>query len=107
MNPVTRSSRPFFASTWDQLRSPRPLPRRLGIDWLNIIFLDTQRKQMCSFEALLDKGFFNFVFAMLVFTQISRNDHRMENAKIKLIINGSAGARSVMNLEGVREVKMC
>ena len=34
---------------------------------------------------------------MLVFTQISRNDHRMENAKIKLIINGSAGARSVMN----------
>ena len=44
---------------------------------------------------------------MLVFTQISRNDHRMENAKIKLLINGSAGARSVMTLEGVREVKMC
>ena len=40
---------------------------------------------------------FYFVFAMLVFAQISRSDHRMENAKIKLIINGSAGARSVMN----------
>ena len=53
------------------------------------------------------QGSFYFVFAMLVFTQISRNDHRMENAKIKLIINGSAGARSVMNLEGVREVEMC
>ena len=43
---------------------------------------------------------------MLVFTQISRNDHRMENAKIKLIISGSAGARSVMNLKGVGAVKM-
>ena len=96
MTPVTRSSRPFFTSTWDQLRSPRPLPRRVGIDWLNIIFLGTQREQKLV-RSSTRQGFVYFVFAMLVFTQISRNDHRMEKAKIKLIINGSAGARSVMN----------
>ena len=72
------------ASTWDRSAEHHLFGHAAGA---NVLVRSSTRQ-----------GSFYFVFAMLVFTQISRNDHRMENAKIKLIINGSAGARSVMNV---------